>query len=95
MKRLGVKVCYVHARTNVMIERSLTIKGPLSRQNWTPIEIGPMGPFLMSELDRGVHFRWIVLNRTVKVGPAKVGPTKLDPPVTTKRQEYMEYVSVP
>ena len=24
-----------------------------SRQNWTPIEIGPMGPFLISKLDRG------------------------------------------
>ena len=46
---------------------SLTLKGvhlprgpttrrhrwPLSRQNWTPFEIGPMGPLLTSKLDRG------------------------------------------
>ena len=28
MKRLRVKICYMHARTNAMIKRSLSIKGP-------------------------------------------------------------------
>ena len=60
----------------------------VSRQNWTPIAIGPMGPFLTSELDPWVQSRWTVFDCTVKVGP----PSKLDPPVTTKHQEY---VSVP
>ena len=36
----------------------------VSRQNWTPIEIGPMGRQYWTA---GVHFRWTVVNCTVKV----------------------------